>query len=342
MKKDLIRLSLILVVFSITLSSCVSSKKYKELQTKRDIAEVENKKLKDENGLLKTSNTEMATRLNALEAAVKQLVKDTTECGSKYRNAAGNYRIMSNNYNDLLKKHNDLLAGNEAETKKILTELRAAQTDLMRREDSLASLERNYKSKKSELDKLASELALAKEELALKEKAYNDLHNEIARKDSIMNALKNSVAQALVGFENNGLTITNKNGQIYVSMDEKLLFASGSFTVNPKGQEALIKLAKVLEINKDIRVLVEGHTDSVPYRGNGNLNDNWDLSVKRATSIVRVLTSNSNINPEKITAAGRGEFLPIVSNKTPDGRARNRRTEIILQPNLEKLYELVK
>lgn len=342
MNKNVFQLGVLVIVLSISLSSCVSSKKYKELQSKRDSAEIENKKLKDENMMLKTSTTEMASRLSVLEKSIKGLISDTTELGSKYRNANGNYRTISRSYNDLLKKYNDLLAGNEAETKKILMELRSAQTDLMRREDSLAVLERNFMAKKSELDKLASELALAKDELALKEKAYNDLHNEVARKDSIMNALKNSVAQALTGFENNGLTITNRNGQIYVSMDEKLLFASGSFAVNSKGQEALIKLAKVLEDNKDIRILVEGHTDSIPYRGSGNLNDNWDLSVKRATSIVRVLTSNSKINPERITAAGRGEFLPISPNTTPEGRAKNRRTEIILQPNLEKLYELVK
>lgn len=342
MRKNFFQIVALSLVILVSASSCVSSKKYKELQAKRDQAELENNKLKSDNMLLKTSANEMRSKISNLTAAVDQLSLDTTDLGKKYRYASVNYSNLNRNYNDLLKKYNDLLSGSEAETKKILQQLRMAQADLMRREDSLANLERNYVLKKTELDKLATELTKAKNELAEKEKAYNDLHNEIIRKDSIMNALRNSVAQALTGFENNGLTITNKNGQIYVSMDEKLLFASGSFTVNAKGQEALIKLAKVLEENGDIRILVEGHTDSIPYRGSGNLNDNWDLSVKRATSIVRVLTSNSKIAPARITAAGRGEFVPVATNKNADGRAKNRRTEIILQPNLEKLYELVK
>jgi chemotaxis protein MotB len=342
MKRNRISLFAFLLVSVLLSSSCVSSKKYKELQGKRDIAEVENKKLKSDNMLLKTTVNELTAELDMLKKQNKQLVNDTTELGRKYRNTQGNYRTISNSYNDLLKKHNDLLAGNERETKKILQQLRAAQTDLMRREDSLAALEREFAAKRNALQQLENELNAAKDVLAQKELAYEALKAEVARKDSIMNALRDNVAKALTGFENNGLTITNKNGQIYVSMDEKLLFASGSFSVNAKGQEALIKLAKVLESDQDIRIIVEGHTDSVPYYGKGNLNDNWDLSVKRATSIVRVLTGNSTIDPKRITAAGRGEFLPVDKNTTKEGRARNRRTEIILQPDLEKLYELVK
>jgi chemotaxis protein MotB len=317
-------------------------KKYKELQDKRDKAEVENLKLKDENRQLKTLDNELSSKLAIMEKQLSAIKKDTTNLGKKYRYVAGSYRELSKNYNDLLKKHNDLLAGNEKETKRILSELQQAQADLMRREDSLAVLEKDYTAKKAELDKLARDLAAAQTLLGQKEEAYNELKAEVEKKDSIMNALKNSVSDALSGFENNGLTITRRNGQVYVSMDEKLLFPSGSFTVNAKGKEALIKLAKVLENNKDIKILVEGHTDSIPYRGSGNLKDNWDLSVKRATSIVRVLIANSNINPTQVTAAGRSEYLPVAPNTTKEGRAKNRRTEIILQPNLEKLYQLVK
>ena len=330
------------ILLSIIMTSCVSSKKYKELQGKRDLAEVENQKLKDENRQLKTMTNEMSSKISMMKKQVSALEMDTTNLGKKYRYVARNYREMSINYNDLLKKHNNLLAGNEKETKRILAELQRAQADLMRREDSLAVMEKDYVAKKADLDRMTQELAEAQAQLAEKELAYSTLKNEMEKKDSIMNALKNSVTEALSGFENNGLTITRKNGQVYVSMDEKLLFPSGSFTVNAKGEEALIKLAKVLEGNQDIKVLVEGHTDSVPYRGKGNLTDNWDLSVKRATSIVRVLIGNSQLNPQRVTAAGRGEFLPVATNTTKEGRAKNRRTEIIIQPNLEKLYELVK
>lgn len=330
------------LLISMGLASCVSSKKYKELQSKRDSSEIENQKLKDENRQLKTLGNEMSSKISMLEKQVNALKSDTTDLGKKFRYASRNYRELTVNYNDLLKRHNNLLAGNEKETKRILSELQKAQAALMRREDSLAVMEKDYVSKKSDLDKMTQELAMAQAKLAEKELAYAALKNEMEKKDSIMNALKNNVTEALSGFENNGLTITRKNGQVYVSMDEKLLFPSGSFTINSKGKEALIKLAKVLEDNKDIKILVEGHTDSVPYRGSGNLTDNWDLSVKRATSIVRVLIGNSQINPQQVTAAGRGEFLPVATNTTKEGRAKNRRTEIILQPNLEKLYELVK
>lgn len=324
------------------LSSCVSSKKFKELQEKRDQAETLNLKLKDQNRMLTTLNTELKSKVDRLSVEKSQLEKDSLALGKRFRYVLSNYKSLNNNYKDLLQKYNDALAGNRSETSRLLAELQKTQKDLMRREDSLAVLEKDYQAKKSNLEQLSQELENAKQVLAQKEKAYNDLRTEMERKDSIMTALKTSVSNALSGFENNGLTITRKNGQVYVSMDEKLLFPSGSFKVNPKGKEALVKLAKVLEDNADIKVLVEGHTDSIPYRGSGNLKDNWDLSVKRATSIVRVLTLNSKMDPQKITAAGRGAFVPVASNATKEGRAKNRRTEIILQPNLEKLYELVK
>jgi len=195
-------------------------------------------------------------------------------------------------------------------------------------------LEKEFYAKKSALDLLS-------QQLAEKTAAYAKLRSELARKDSSMNALRNSIAKALLEFENDGLTITRKNGRVYVSMENKLLFSSGSFVINPKGADAIQKLAKVLESHPDIKILVEGHTDNVPYGGKGNLSDNWDLSAKRATSIVRILTSSSTIVPERITAAGRGEFAPIASNDTAEGRAKNRRTEIILVPDLSKLYEIV-
>ena len=124
-------------------------------------------------------------------------------------------------------------------------------------------------------------------------------------------------------------------------MDEKLLFASGSFTLNANGKDAILKLAKVLEENQDIKIMVEGHTDADAYRGSGQLKDNWDLSVKRATTIVRLLEQNSKIDPKRITAAGRSKYVPVDSNETKEGKSKNRRTEIILMPNLDLLNNLV-
>jgi chemotaxis protein MotB len=334
MKKSFGRVLFFTIISTLLLSSCVSMKKYNELEGKRKACDEENGRLKAENQDLRTRNNELAGELARYKKNVENLKEDTTQIGRNCRRIAGSYKELNKNYNDLLQKHDAMVAGNQAEIKKILAELQKAQADLIVREDSLAALEKEFYAKKNALDILS-------QELAEKEDAYNRLRAELARKDSTMNALRNSVAEALVGFENDGLTITRKNGRVYVSMENKLLFPSGSFVVNPKGVDAIQKLAKVLESHPDIRILIEGHTDNVPYGGKGNLQDNWDLSAKRATSIVRILTSGSSIDPKRITAAGRGEFDPVASNDTPEGRAKNRRTDIILVPDLSKLYEIV-
>lgn len=337
--KRIIGLAILVSIFA---GSCVSSKKYKELQGKRDNCETENQKLKDENMILKSTSSELGNKVKMYETMVKGLVDDTTSIGSAYRSVYDKYSSLNENYNDLLAKYNNALKGNQDETSKILKELQKAQQDLMRREDSLSVLEKQFSAKKAALDELSQQLSIAQANLSEKEAAYEKLRKELNAKDSLMNALKNSVSEALVGFENNGLTVTRKGGRVYVSMDEKLMFASGSFTVNAKGQEALVKLAKVLESKGDINILVEGHTDNVPFNGGGQLTDNWDLSVKRATSIVRVMTTNSKIDPKRITAAGRSSYLPVGTNDTAEGKAKNRRTEIILMPDLDKLMEIVK
>ena len=334
MIKNISKILFVLSLTSIVFSSCVTSKKYNELDGKRKSCEEENAKLKTKNDKLQTQNNELSGKVAKYEQQLKNLKEDTTSIGRNYRRIASSYKDLNKSYNDLLEKHAASIKGNKAETRKILAQLQKAQTDLIKREDSLAILEKEFTAKKNALDLLS-------QQLAEKDYAYQKLRNEMERKDSAMNALRNSIAEALIGFENDGLTISRKNGRVYVSMENKLLFSSGSFTVNPKGTDAIKKLAKVLEEHPDIKILVEGHTDNVPYSGAGNLNDNWDLSAKRATSIVRIITSSSNINPLRITAAGRGEFSPIASNDTAEGRAKNRRTEIILMPDLSKLYDIV-
>ena len=162
----------------------------------------------------------------------------------------------------------------------------------------------------------------------------------IATKEAAMQRLKDAVSSALQGFEGKGLTVERKNGKVYVSMENKLLFSSGSWAVNGEGQRAVVNLASVLKDNPDINVLIEGHTDNVPYGGKGVLLDNWDLSTKRATAIVRILVNN-NVNAEQVTAAGRSKYVPLTSNATSSGKAKNRRIEIILAPNLDAINDLL-
>ena len=334
MKKDFRRILFLIGITSLVFSSCVTQKKYNELDGKRKSCEEENAKLKSDNDKFRTQNNELASKVAKYKQQLKNLKQDTTSIGRNYRRIASSYKDLNKNYNDLLAKHQKSIKGNQRETQRILTELQKAQTDLMQREDSLAILEKDFMEKKNALDLLS-------QQLAEKDYAYQQLRSELERKDSAMNALRNSIAKALVGFENDGLTITRKNGRVYVSMENKLLFPSGSFVINPKGAEAIKKLSQVLESHPEINILVEGHTDNVPYSGKGNLSDNWDLSAKRATSIVRIITSSSSVDPKSITAAGRGEFSPVANNDNAEGRAKNRRTDIILVPDLSKLYEIV-
>jgi chemotaxis protein MotB len=198
----------------------------------------------------------------------------------------------------------------------------------------LKLLEAKLIIQKKELDDLATQLKA-------REAKVNELEAMIKSKDQAANDLKKKLQDALLGFEGKGLTITQKNGKIYVSMDESLLFASGKTNVQPKGVEALKSVAKVLEQNADINVMVEGHTDDVPMNGAGEIKDNWDLSVMRATSVTKIMLNSAKIDAKRITSAGRGEYFPLDPAKTPEARKKNRRTEIILTPKLDELLKVL-
>ncbi len=190
--------------------------------------------------------------------------------------------------------------------------------------------------------KQKSDMLAEKERLLLeREGALKELKKTIARQDSITKRLNDIIRNALLGFKSDELSVEVKNGKVYVSMSDKLLFKSASVTIEDKGLEAIKVLADVLSKNNDIDILIEGHTDNLPIR-NAIYRDNWDLSVARATSIVRILVTDYKIDAKRLTASGRGEFSPKADNATPEGRAKNRRTEIILSPKLDLIMELLK
>ena len=180
---------------------------------------------------------------------------------------------------------------------------------------------------------------ITQKQLEAEQRRLWDLRKLLDQQKQAVEDLRKKMADALEGFNSNELQVFTKNGKVYVSMQESLLFPSGSAVVNPKGKEALGTLAQVLNTNPDINVIVEGHTDSIPIRG--KYEDNWALSVARATSIVRVLADTYKVDPTRITASGRSKFEPMDSNDTPEGRQRNRRTEIILAPKLDELMQLL-
>ena len=257
-------------------------------------------------------------------------------------------KTLKKRYEDIHTAQEALIKGNANETRRLLKELQKTQEDLQAREDRLRELENQLNQKKLSLDALRLELEEQKDLLEKKNQQIEarnarliELESVLHRKDSIVANLKSRVQDALLGFQNMGLSVSTKNGKVYVSLAEKLLFTSGSTVVDKKGVQALKELAGVLEQNPDINIMIEGHTDDVPMNPNSALKDNWGLSVARATSIVRILIDNSKIDPKRITACGRGEYVTIDPAKTKEARKKNRRTEIILTPKLDEILEIL-
>jgi chemotaxis protein MotB len=315
--------------------SCVPGKKYKTLQdTSRQYMD-ERDEFKTDNISLEMANRELEAKMAVLEKQLGTVKEDISKAQSERDKAVDEYNRITSKYTELQNAQEDLVRGNVKETQKLITELQTAQKNLQEKEDLLRQLEQTLDTKKSALDELSFELEKRNARLVELEKIL-DAQKRIAQD------LKNKVSEALLGFENNGLTVTNKNGKVYVSLDEKLLFKSGSWEIDANGKSALKKLAGVLERNPDIQVTIEGHTDIVPYKpAASELKDNWDLSVKRATTVVRVLLEGSKIDPKRLTAAGRSEYLPVDSRNTTDARQKNRRTEVVLTPDLTELYKLI-
>ncbi|MBP3425928.1 MAG: OmpA family protein [Rikenellaceae bacterium] len=194
----------------------------------------------------------------------------------------------------------------------------------------------------AEASRMLEELSRNQADLQARSARIAELEESIAARDRALSDIRQKVEQALLGFDGKGLSISRRDGKVYVSMADKLLFRSGSFEIDPEGARAVRQLSEVLAANPDIDIMVEGHTDNVPYRGTGQLRDNLDLSVKRATTVTRLLLENKNISPLRVISAGRGEYMPLSDENSAEARAQNRRTEIILSPKLDQLLELTK
>ena len=259
---------------------------------------------------------------------------DSVQNGIALTTLQSNYDALSDAYDLLTSKNSSYMADKAKETKKLLEQLEQAQSELFAKEDELNKLS-------ASLDAKVDELKLAQAELDARSERVTELEAIINKKDSIVSALKQSISKALIGLEGEGLTVVQKNGKVYISLEEDLLFASGKYEVNSGGVAALSKLSTALSSQKDLEILVEGHTDSIPLSGRGLVKDNWDLSVMRATNVVKVLLKTPSLDPLQLTAAGRAEFVPIATNKTIEGRSANRRIEMILSPNLDDLFELL-
>jgi len=321
--------------------SCVPARKYEDLQARRQQSEESNVKLQKENEQLYTKNNELSSQVEQKERTIDALKKDTTRLGESFRGLRKNYDQLHQTYQILLEKNEQLLEGERSETQRILERLQEAQKDLQQREDELHKAAMELEEKEQSLNELNQKLQVSINEMEIKEARLTELESVLNKQDSMVNALRKRVADALLGFEDKGLSVDIRKGKVYVSLEESLLFESGKHDVDPHGVRALKELAKVLERNPDINILVEGHTDDVPLIPSDNLKDNWDLSVMRATSIVRILLRQGTIDPQRLTAAGRGEYMPLDPEKTPEARRKNRRTEIILTPRLDELFQII-
>jgi len=319
MKPMLKKCSLILLVTLLS-TSCVSKKIYTDLEDKYADLKKENRRLSDDNSRIKTELTQTKNELAKLQMEYDKTYSQRNMLQGEYDAIKANLANLKNSYDALEKNSSAAIAENSKKNRELLAQLEA-------KEDALAA-------ENARLEKLNQQLESRSQRVA-------ELESVIASKDAEMTKLKNAVSKALTNFEGNGLTVEQRNGKVYVSMENKLLFESGSWAVGSQGKQAVEQLGEVLAENPEIAILIEGHTDNVPYKGNAHLSGNWDLSTKRATAIVNILRENPEINPENLTAAGRGEHAPIASNETSEGKSKNRRIEVILTPKLDEISKLL-
>lgn len=311
-------MTVMLILFTL---SCTNPRKLQDTLDRNEHLEAANRECNERMNALLLKNDTLIKQVKFLKKQVSELASDTALFGRRYRKIeAMNIRLESI-FDQLNKKYQDLLSICSGENQNLSLEL---------------------ENKKRELDKKELELKALEKSLKEREARIKELESILNKKDSVVNALKQKITEALLGFKESELSVELKNGKVYVSLSDQLLFKSGSITVDSKGITALNKLSNVLEKNPDINILIEGHTDNVEMKKGGQMVDNWDLSVLRATSIVRILTAQNNIDPGRITAAGRSKHHPVAANTSATGRSKNRRTEIILSPNLDELFEILK
>ena len=323
------------------LTACVPSKQFQELKEKNEAIVAERDSVKSLNEDLTVKSTELEAQVEELnkkletEAGTKSVIRDSAMFYKKQ------YKVFKTMYDDLNDEQEKQTTKDESEMRQLMADLQVSKQDLLEKERILKEKQQELDERDAILVALDSNLNMQRRELAEKNRRVQELETILNQKDSSVRALKQKISQALLGFEDKGLTVEQRNGKVYVTMDEKLLFKSGKWDVDPKGQAALKQIAGVLAANTDVNIMIEGHTDDVPMKGTGDIQDNWDLSAKRATTIVKLLVNEGKIDGKRISAAGRSQFSPIDPAKTSEARAKNRRTEIILTPKLDEIFRIL-
>lgn len=314
----------------LAMQSCVSHRKYSEMESRKTSLDQDNEALRKSNEQLTAEIKDLKTSIGLKDESLTELQKDTSDLGKDYRQLRYQYDKV-NELNDILsRKSSEMLGQATGENKKLVDELNKTQEMLQKKEDALKVLEKDLNTKQLSVDE-------ANKALVEKQKRLDDMEKLLAEQAAASLALKTKVQNALLGFKDKGLTVTEKDGKVYVSMEAKLLFASGSTAVDPNGKKALVDLAKAIENEADMEIIVEGHTDTDKLASPNHPKDNWELSILRATEVVKIITANSTVQPGKLSASGRSEYHPVDATD----KAKNRRIEIILQPKLDELYKLI-
>lgn len=325
-----IKLAFVLFIFMV---SCVSPRVVEDLETKLAAIEKANQDCK-ENLKIKED------QLDRSEKALKDAELDLKDIKRFQQALEQDTLLMGRNYRRLKIANNDLNAALEKQV--TVNRQMAAQSEAKNKElyNELLGLQKELEAKENKLNERDAYLSDLQKDLVARENKVNELQKAISERDSLMSTLKDRITKALLSYEDKGISVKVEGDKVYVSLEEQILFGSGKYKLDKKGEEAILELAGVLKANPDLSILVEGHTDNVPIR-TSCIADNYDLSVLRGAEITRILTKKGNVDPKNIIAAGRGEFLPIADNKTADGRKKNRRIEIILTPDLDKLLDLL-
>lgn len=322
---------------AIAFSSCVSLSEHENLQAKYDQQSKQYQLTRQELDEIKEENAALTRQNNSLTSDYSDLAAAKNRCDGTVDSLNRRIENLRHHYDTTMENYMQEVAGKNRDLNRAQNLLSARTKELNQKEAELQTKQEQLQQQQETFQLQRSELIAKQKELEAQEAATRA---KLQAKERELEAIRSSVTKALLGFADKGLNVETKDGKVYVSMDNKLMFASASWTVSKEGSNAIKELAKVLESDTTLNIMVEGHTDNDAYRGSTAVKDNWDLSVMRATSIVKLLLQHGpSINPARIEACGHGEFAPKVANDTPAHKAMNRRTEIILTPNIEGLLE---
>ena len=320
---------IITLMLGAMMTSCVTMEKYSALESRNDQLNKQHEIMKDELAAARSENKRLMDQIKQMRGAITQAELDIANLQQSLENTKKQYAYAKDKYDETVSKYMKQLSGTNANLTSARRLLEDRKKELNDKESRLEILEKEYQERKERMDDLLLKL----------EDRDNELKRAIGQRTKSISDITDKVAKAMVGFESKGLKIDIKDDKLYITLEDRLLFAKGSWEVSAEGLKALAKLSEVLEANPDVDVVVEGHTASLAYTGKNEVKDNWDLSVMRATSVVKVLLKNKNINPNHITASGKAGFDPKAAPRQNPNI--NSRTEIILTPKYVDIIDIL-